>query len=242
MSKPFNYFVRFLNEHQTQRNKSSELVWGFGCFGIFASLFLLPFVWPLGLSLIALFFFGPVINDRLHRKYQDKVILKPPPEIDEIWELIFWIGQRRQLNERTHPELRTLLEELAEDRRAVLDSFHSAPWRERAKTPEGQQTQRDIEAVLQEALYDALFIGRHLFRSKGQREATFRQRCQDPTFGAHALQGILQIRDEVRALRTSAIAASDQSDLRTQLVRQRLNTLVEAEQELESELGPLPND
>lgn len=239
MSKPFNHFVRFLIEHQVDGRQAFERAWGIGCFIFFAGVLLIPLSLLLGAVILTVGISVPMFQ-HIRQRLAVKTKLSPiPPEILETWELIIWIGQRRQLNERTHPEFRSLLEDLSADRRAVLDSFTTAPWRERAKTPEGQKAQRDIEAVLRDAIYDAIFIGRHLFRSKGQREATFRQRCQDPTFGDNALQGIRQIRDEVQALRTAAIAASDQSDLRIQIVRQRLNTLVEAEQEIESELGPL---
>lgn len=157
-----------------------------------------------------------------------------PVELNETWELIRWMAIRRELNHRTHPELRALLEEIAAIRKTTLDALASDAWKARSKIPEGAQAIKDIEAVLREAIYDSIFIGRHLFRGKGQREATFAKRCGDPKFGRHALESIGQIRDEMRLLSESALAASTQSDLRVNLVKQRLDALVDAERELET--------
>ncbi|MFM9872188.1 MAG: hypothetical protein ACKVQS_01830 [Fimbriimonadaceae bacterium] len=153
--------------------------------------------------------------------------------MQEIWELVRWMAIRRELNRRIHPELREMLEEISAIRRTTLDALSSEAWKTRTKSPEGAQAVKDIETVLRDSLYDSIFIGRHLLRAKGQRESTFAKRCADPEFGRHSLASIGQIRDEMRLLSESALAAGEKSDLRVNLVKERLQTLVDAEREVE---------
>jgi hypothetical protein len=124
------------------------------------------------------------------------------------------------------------LEDLASIRHQILTALKSPSWQSRLSTPEGKQAIRDIETVATTALTDAIFIGRHLFRGKGQREATFARRCADPKFGQEALRRIAEIRDEMRQLATSALEAGGQTDLRSQMLRQRLDAIMDAEREL----------
>lgn len=233
MPQVFNHFVRFLMEHEPKRHYASRW-WGIaGGSLVIASLIAMPFSVPTGFAGVLL---GIVLlfSQLVTRVKPSELAANIPGELTEVWGLLRWMASRRELSMRTHPELRDLLEEIAESRRTTLNALRYGAWKDRARSPEGAQTIRDIEAVLQNALYDSVFIGRHLFRGKGQRESTFRSRCADPAFGRDALAAVREVRDEVRALCESALAAGARSDLRTHLIQERLNALVSAEREMES--------
>lgn len=234
MPQVFNHFVRFLMEHEPKRHYASRL-WGIvGASLVIASLIAMPFSVPSGFAGLLL---GIVLlfSQLVTRVKPSELAADIPGELTEVWGSLRWMASRRELSMRTHPELRDLLEEIAESRRTTLIALRSGAWKDRARTPEGAQTIRDIEVVLQTALYDSVFIGRHLFRGKGQRDSTFRSRCADPAFGRDALAAVGEIRDEVRALCESALAAGELSDLRVNLIQKRFQALVEAERELEAE-------
>lgn len=238
MATAFNHFVRFLIEHEQPRNPYLTHIVSGGCFGFLLAILLFQIN---AIAAIALFIFMacyPLAQYHLHNRKSERERKIIPAEIHETWELLRWMGHQRSLNHRTHPKLRELLEDIAAIRRRTLDALDSPTWQERSKAPEGAQAKQDVMRTLDHALYDAVFIGRHLFRGKGQRETTFHQRCQDPKFGAHALESIGQLHDEVLSLSESAIAAGEQSDLRLELTKGRIQALVDAERELEQSLGP----
>lgn len=233
MPQVFNHFVRFLMEHEPKRHYASRW-WGIvGASLVIASLIAMPFSVPSGFAGLLL---GIVLlfSQLVTRVKPSELAADIPGELADVWGLLRWMASRRELSMRTHPELRDLLEEIAEIRRVTLDALSSRAWKDRARTPEGAKAIRDIEVVLQTALYDSVFIGRHLFRGKGQRESTFRSRCADPAFGRDALVAVGEIRDEVRALSESALAAGAYSDLRIHLIQERLQILVSAEREMEA--------
>lgn len=239
MSAAFNHFVRFLIEHEQPRNPHLVSIGSSGCFGFMLALLLFKLNPWLAVLLFAFMTGYPLALYHLHNLKAKKNQKQIPTEVQESWELLRWMGHQRTLNQRTHPQLRGLLEDIAAIRRRTLDALESEIWKERAKSPDGKQAKLDVERTLDHALYDSIFIGRHLFRGKGQREATFYKRCEDPKFGAHALESISQIRDEVLSLSESAIAAGAQSDLRLELTRDRIQALVDAEREVEQALGPM---
>lgn len=231
MPQVFNHFIRFLIEHEPKFGQPKRFWFTIGLFLILVSfmLFLIsPFV-AIGLMAV-----GCLCTNKGAKASRDRPAIadRIPAELAEVWDLLRWMASRRELSARTHPELRDLLEDIALTRRTTLDSLSSGAWKDRASTQEGAKAIRDIELVLQDALYDAVFIGRHLFRGKGQRESTFNSRCADHRYGRDALIAVSEIRDEVRLLGESAREAGGQSDLRTNLVRQRLQSLVAAEREL----------
>lgn len=210
-----------------------------GMLGIICTLLLLRVNSTLAMVVFLISLCAPVIAFWLESRRDKQLVAMIPPEVRETWNFLKWMLQRRALSQRTHPMLRALLEDIAVIRRRTLDAMESEAWKERAKTPEGKRTKQDVKLTMDHALYDAIFIGRHLFRGKGQREVTFFQRCQNPAFGEHALESISQIRDEVLGLSESAIAASSHSDLRIELTKSRIQSLVDAETEIEEALGPL---
>lgn len=239
MSIAFNHFVRFLIEHEQPRNPHLVSASSSGCFGFLLAVLLFRLN-PFFAIILFVFMAGyPLVLYHLHNRKNQKQRKIIPAEVQETWELLRWMGHQRTLNQRTHPRLRELLEDIASIRRRTLDALESELWKERAKTPEGTQAQQDVVRTLDHALYDAIFIGRHLFRGKGQREITFYKRCEDPKFGAHALESIDQIRNEILSLSESAIAAGAQSDLRLELTKGRIQALVDAEREIEQSLGPI---
>jgi len=239
MSAAFNHFVRFLIERESDRNPHLISATSSGCFAFLMAILLFRLNPALAILLFVFVAGYPIVKYQMHERKIKQLGREIPPEIEETWELLRWMGRQRTLNQRTHPELRGLLEDLAAIRRRTLDALESDLWKERAKAPEGRQAKQDVAKTLDDALFDAIFIGRHLFRGKGQREATFYKRCEDPKFGAHALESIRQVRDEVLSLSESTIAAGEQSDLRLELTKGRIQALVDAEREIEQSLGPI---
>lgn len=238
----FNHFFKFLLEHEPRHYPISSSVIGWAFLGFVLSLITLPINIFLGgafaIIAILLILLPQVVGHFRARK----AIQRVPYELEETWQLVRWMAIRRELNHRTHPALRELLEEIASIRKTTLEALSSNTWRTRAKTPEGAKAVNDIESVLREALYDSIYIGRHLFRGKGQREATFLKRCADPEFGRHSLESIRQIRDELRLLCDSTLAAGEMSDLRMNLLKDRMQALVDAEREIEEESNFDPAD
>jgi hypothetical protein len=229
----FNHFVKFLLEHEAKFKPISGNAFGWWFLGMIIAMMIIPTNLVLGGLLVVASFLVILVPQVIAKRNAFKAVQPVPVDLQETWELVRWMAIRRELNRRTHPVLRELLEDIASIRRTTLDALAADAWKARAKTPEGAQAIRDIQAVLRDSLYDSIFIGRHLFRAKGQRETTFAKRCADPEFGRHSLASIGQIRDEMRLLSESALAAGDKSDLRVHLVKERLQTLVDAEREVE---------
>ncbi len=238
----FNHFVRFVAEHRPAvgRVVLKQLA---GVSIVVGLLLMLPLMFgvPLNVPFAALaltVLFTVVIHSV---KLANRLALMPevPPEISEEWQMLEWLLARRSLSERTHPELRDHLEAMANARFRARQALQSDTWQARRKSPDGRRVAEAIERTLNESLYDAIYIGRHLFRASGQREATFRRRIADPAFGRSALDAVAEIRASVEYLVDAAEQAGAGDLHRIESIQNRLNELVAAEREVEQDLGSI---
>jgi hypothetical protein len=96
------------------------------------------------------------------------------------------------LESRMHPELSAKLERGAA---AVMEIETLAK-----ALPERSLAERCVQTAT-EALWDAVWAGRHLVRLKGHRVKTFEKRCAEEGFGATALASVESLVQEIEALR-----------------------------------------
>lgn len=196
----FGAIIASLREHQTNVRQRNEVL---GC-GLFSLL-------PLALSIIFFFqgeigafiFLGVIallgllaaaggyskVRPRAAFSQHWQSAIEDHSGAGELFDELIWFEANRQLADRTHPQLRELLDRAA------------------ASTQEIEKTSLEDEGLTEQcrtaarsAVVDIVWIGRHLFRRKRQRVKTFKKRCADPAYGAGALDRIGEIVQELETL------------------------------------------
>lgn len=156
-------------------------------------------------------------------------------EIGELLDELLWMETTKQLGERTHPELRLLLERATLARNEIMVAMKSEEWVRKGKKEPWKQIREGCLRTADEGWEDVVWLGRNLFRRKGWRTDTFERNCADPEFGRKALASVeaVVVTLEGLAANVKGESETDQSVIRR--TRRRLEELMAAEAELGEE-------
>lgn len=146
-----------------------------------------------------------------------------------------WMNSRKNLTERTHPGLIAKLDRLSLARNEIISALNRSDWLDKSKSEPWKSVVKGCFETADEAVYDAIWIGRHLFRRKGHRSETFARRCSEPDFGVRALESVECIVQEVEHLAANIKGEEETNQSILVKTQKRLDELMRAEAELGQE-------
>jgi len=100
-------------------------------------------------------------------------------------------AERRQLEERSHPDLVPELEACARLRHDVIAAVESPGWSKLRRQSAWDRVSSLCVDAAERLLIDSLWAARPLFRAAGARRATFAKQCED---SAHTFQPLATVR------------------------------------------------
>jgi hypothetical protein len=227
----FNYFARFLDRHRPLPlfNGAFTSAAGFVlCAFIAVMAFPLSPATTLITSIIGLAFASASLVQVLNRKKLGKPIPIPIDIREDIVRLLDF-RERGELSSRAHPDALRILEEAASSRYRVLKLCETPKWN---SSRDKDTLRQEIENTLNTALHDMIAVSRPLFRPKGGRTLTWKNRFADPNFGVRQLTAIQDILAELHALESSLALPEEMGTPTLSKLRERLAETERAEAEL----------
>lgn len=227
----FNYFARFLDRHHPLPGYTGIII----CLaGSVLCGFIAVRAFPSGpetsliTSLLCLALVSAMVAQLRNRKQLGKPVSIPIDIRADILRLQEF-RERGELSSRAHPVALRILEDAASTRHRVLKLCQSPKWK---NSREKKALGEEIEETVNTALHDLIALSRPLFRPKGGRTVTWKNRFADPSFGARQLAAMEDILAELHALEESLALPEEMGTSTLGKLRQRLTETERAEAEL----------
>jgi hypothetical protein len=164
-------------------------------------------------------------------------------KLEGSWPLTYkWIAtlrsfaERRQLEDRSHPDLVPDLEACARLRNDVLTALESPSWLKLRRQSNWDRVCGLCVDAAERLLIDALWAARPLFRSVGARRATFAKRCEDHAYTYQPLATVGLVRKRLEHL-YDVVSSYPLETLSSARALQEATRELDAIREAEREIG-----